>query len=176
MSFGILILLLAIVPALRKRSGLFVTLWILGSALLGYEYMEVFFSCGVQDFILSLPQPIGIVSISLTKLSAFFGLIFSIGLPLGMLYGHHYLKERDGEDLGSHLFWLGLMGLSIHCLLWIRHSLVFLMFWELMSLSSFFCVLFSKRENLQASLNYLITMQVGAAFLIAGFACPATIK
>ncbi|MCB5272041.1 MAG: hypothetical protein LHW56_09385, partial [Candidatus Cloacimonetes bacterium] len=101
---------------------------------------------------------------------AFFGVIFSLGLPIGMFYGHFYLKEHPSKALRSHLFWLGVMGLSMHGLLWVRHSMIFLMIWELMSLSSFFCVLFSKRENLEAGLNYLITMQVGAVFLIAGFA------
>ncbi|MCB5261129.1 MAG: hypothetical protein M0Q16_09790, partial [Candidatus Cloacimonetes bacterium] len=153
-----------------KRSDFFVILWILGSAFLAYEYMEVLYSRSVQDFILMMPEPVGSVSIALNKLSAFFGVIFSLGLPLGMFYGHFYLKEHPSESLGSHLFWLGVMGLSMHCLLWVRHSLIFLMFWELMSLSSFFCVLFSKRENLEAGLNYLITMQLGAVFLIAGFA------
>lgn len=169
MSIGILILLIAIVPALWKRSGIFVILWFLGSAFLAFEYMEVLYSRAVQDYLLSMPPPLGEIHIGLNKLSAFFGAIFSLGLPLGMLYGHFYLKEHTSEALRSHLFWLGIMGLSMHGLLWIRHSLVFLMVWELMSLSSFFCVLFSKQENLKPGLNYLIMMQVGAAFLIAGF-------
>lgn len=170
MSIGIIILLVALIPALWKRSDFFVVLWILGSAFLAYEYMEVLYSRSVQDFILVMPPPVGSISIALNKLSAFFGVIFSLGLPIGMFYGHFYLKEHPSKALRSHLFWLGVMGLTMHGLLWVRHSLIFLMIWELMSLSSFFCVLFSKRENLEAGLNYLITMQVGAAFLIAGFA------
>lgn len=170
MSIGIIILLVALIPALWKRSDFFVILWILGSAFLAYEYMEVLYSRSVQDFILMMPAPVGTVSIALNKLSAFFGVIFSLGLPLGMFYGHFYLKEHPSKAMGSHLFWLGVMGLTMHGLLWVRHSLIFLMIWELMSLASFFCVLFSKRENLEAGLNYLITMQVGAVFLIAGFA------
>lgn len=170
MSIGILILFIALIPALWKRSDYFVILWILGSSFLAYEYMEVLYSRSVQDFILVMPSPVGTVSIALNKLSAFFGVIFSLGLPVGMFYGHFYLKEHPSDALRSHLFWLGVMGLSMHCLLWIRHSLIFLMIWELMTLSSFFCVLFSKRSNKEAGLNYLITMQVGAAFLLAGFA------
>ncbi|MDD4231878.1 MAG: proton-conducting transporter membrane subunit, partial [Candidatus Cloacimonetes bacterium] len=169
MSIGILLLILTIIPALWKRSGYFVILWVLGSAFLAFEYMEVLYSRSLQEFIITMSPPVGIVNIALNKLSAFFGVIFSLGLPLGMFYGHYYLKEHPTKDLCSHLFWLGLMGISMHCVLWIRHSLVFLMFWELMSLSSFFCVLNSKKENIQAGLNYLITMQIGAAFLIAGF-------
>jgi formate hydrogenlyase subunit 3/multisubunit Na+/H+ antiporter MnhD subunit len=170
MSIGILILVLAIVPALWKKSGVFTILWILGSAFLAFEYLEVLYSRAVHDYIVAMPLPVGDVSVALNKLSAFFGVIFALGLPIGLLYGHYYLKEHPGTGLRSHLFWLGIMGLSMHCLLWVRHSLIFLMFWELMSLSSFFCIVFSKRENLKAGLNYIVTMQVGAAFLIAGFA------
>lgn len=169
MSIGILILLISIIPALWKRSGFFTILWILGSAFLAFEYLEVLFSRAIHDYLIAMPLPVGEVNIALNKLSAFFGVIFSIGLPIGFLYGHFYLKEHPETGLRSHLLWLSMMGISMHSLLWIRHSLVFLMFWEMMSLSSFFCIVFGKRDNLKIGLNYLISMQVGAAFLIAGF-------
>jgi formate hydrogenlyase subunit 3/multisubunit Na+/H+ antiporter MnhD subunit len=170
MSIGMLILALSIIPAMWKRSGYFVGMWILASAFLAFEYMEVLYSRNLPEFIVTMPYPVGIINISLNKLSAFFGVIFSIGLPPAMFYGHYYLKEHPTSALRSHLFWLGIMGISMHTLLWIRHSMVFLLVWELMSLSSFFCVLYSKKENLKPALNYIVTMQAGAAFLIAGFA------
>ncbi|HQB98645.1 MAG TPA: hypothetical protein PKZ46_06890, partial [Candidatus Cloacimonadota bacterium] len=69
MSIGILILLIAIVPALWKRSGIFVILWFLGSAFLAFEYMEVLYSRAVQDYLLSMPPPLGDIHIGLNKLS-----------------------------------------------------------------------------------------------------------
>jgi len=169
MSIGFIILFLGLIPALWKRSGLFSIVWLMGSGFIAFEYLEVLYSRNVQDYLLLFPDPIGTANIGLNKLSAFFGVIFSIGLPLGMLYGHFYLKEHPGPGLRSHLFWLGLLGLSMHGLLWMRHSLLFLMLWEVMSISSFLCVIQDRSASLKAALNYIITMQIGAGFLIAGF-------
>lgn len=170
MSIGFLILFVAIIPALWKRSGIFSVLWLLGSGFMAFEYLEVLYAHNIQDYLLNFPMPIGVANIGLNKLSAFFGTIFSIGLPLGMLYGHFYLKAHPGPGLKSHLFWLGLLGLSMHGILWMRHTLLFLMLWEIMSISSFFCVIQDRRDSLKAALNYIITMQIGAGFLLAGFA------
>lgn len=170
MSIGFLILLLALIPALWKRSGVFSLVWILGSGLLGFEYGEVLYSREIQDFILTLPMPLGEVNIGLDKLSAFFGVMFSLGLPIGILYGNFYLKQHKIVGLRSHLFWLGVMGLAMHGILWIRHSLLFLLVWEIMSLSSFFCIIADREHSLKAGLRYLAMMQVGAAFLCVGFA------
>lgn len=169
MSIGFLILFLAIIPALWKRSGLFSILWLLGSGIIAFEYLEVIYSRTVQDFLISFPYPIGTANIGISKLSAFFGTVFAIGLPLGMLYGHFYLKQHPSEGIRSHLFWLGILGLSMHGILWMKHSLLFLMVWELMSISSFFCVIHDRQQSLKAGLNYIITMQIGAAFLMVGF-------
>lgn len=169
MSIGFLILFLALIPALWKRSGLFAILWLLGSGIIAFEYLEVLYSYSVQDFLISFPLPLGIANIGLNKLSAFFGTIFSIGLPLGFLYGHFYLKQHQAPGLRSHLFWLGILGLSMHGILWMRHTLLFLMVWEVMSVSSFFLVMHDRSSSLKAALNYIITMQIGAGFLMAGF-------
>ncbi|HOH47277.1 MAG TPA: hypothetical protein PLX59_05505, partial [Candidatus Cloacimonadota bacterium] len=101
MSIGFILLFLSLIPALWKRSGLFSIVWLLGSGFIAFEYMEVLYSRNVQDYLLMFPDPIGIANIGLNKLSAFFGVIFSIGLPLGMLYGHFYLKEHPGPGLRS---------------------------------------------------------------------------
>lgn len=170
MSIGMLILLGSLVCALWKRSSLFALIWILGSCFLTWEYGSVLFGSGGFDYVLLLPGPFGAARIALNPLSALFGLIFSLGLPLGMIYGHYYLNEHHAEGLRSHLVWLGTLGISMHALLWVRHSLLFLMLWELMSLASFFAVIQDRDRSLKAGISYLITMQIGAAFLIAGFA------
>lgn len=169
MSIGFIILFLALVPALWKRSGIFTVLWLLGSGIIAFEYLEVIYSHSVQDFLISFPLPIGLANIGLNKLSAFFGTIFALGLPLGILFGHFYLKEHPASGLRSHLFWLGVLGLSMHGILWMRHTLLFLMVWEVMSIASFFCVIHDRSQSLKAALNYIITMQIGAGFLMAGF-------
>lgn len=170
MSIGIIILLVALIPALWRRSGTFALLWLLGSGFMAFEYMQVLFSWSVQDYLVSFPLPIGEANIGLNKLSAFFGVIFSIGLPLGMLYGHFYLKAHVAGHLRMHLVALGILGLSMHGVLWMRHGLLFVLVWEIMSVSSFLCIIYDGKSSFKAALNYLITMQIGAAFLLAAFA------
>lgn len=94
MSIGFMILFLSLIPALWKKPDLFCIGWILGSGLLGYEYAEVLYSRTIQDFIIQFPAPIGIANIGLNKLSAFFGVIFAIGLPIGFMYGNFYQIGR----------------------------------------------------------------------------------
>ena len=170
MSIGIIILFIALIPALWRRSGTFALLWLLGSGLMAFEYMQVLFSWSVQDYIVSFPLPIGEANIGLNRLSAFFGVIFSLGLPLGILYGHYYLKAHTPGHLRTHLVALGVLGLSMHGVLWMRHGLLFVLVWELMSISSFLCIIYDGKSSFKAALNYLITMQIGAAFLMAAFA------
>lgn len=169
MNIGFILLILAFIPALFKRSALFSLVWAIGSAFLAYDYLSVLFSFGMQDFLLSLPSPIGTASIYLDRLSAFFGLIFSVGLPLGIFFGHGYLKGQEQKGLSSHLFWLGLLGISMHALLWLKHSLLFLIFWELMGIASFFCVIHSGEKSFKVAINYLVTMQIGGLLLMVGF-------
>ncbi|MDD5697758.1 MAG: proton-conducting transporter membrane subunit, partial [Victivallaceae bacterium] len=54
----------------------------------------------------------------------------------------------------------------------VRNALAFLVVWEVMSLASFFLVVFEneKPEVAAAGLNYLVTMHISVLFLIIGFA------
>ncbi len=169
MNPGFVILSASLLFAATKRHLLFALIWIIGSALIGYDYVQVMFGSIEQSYILPLPSIIGSASIGLNPLSAIFGLMFSLGLPLGIVYSYFYHKEHPLPCLRSHLIWLGLMAISMHAILWIRHSLIFLVFWELMSLSSFFCVIANRKQSIGAGLLYIVMMQIGAFFLFAGF-------
>jgi formate hydrogenlyase subunit 3/multisubunit Na+/H+ antiporter MnhD subunit len=53
----------------------------------------------------------------------------------------------------------------------VQNALAFLIAWEIMSLSSFFLVIFEneKEECFRAGINYLIAMHIGVLFLISAF-------
>lgn len=166
-TLGLLILCSAIVLALFGKTGAFTWLAALaslpllfanGAILIGYDPSQI----------LNLK---GFPVISPGYVPAFFGLIFSLGFPLGLIYGHHYLKAHPGKGLASHQVWLGLMMLSMQILILVQNSLHFLIAWEIMSLSSFFAIM-NDRENAQtvsAALYYFVMMHIGAAFLFVGF-------
>ncbi len=120
-----------------------------------------------------LGYPIGAASFVLDPLSALFAVVIAIGGLASLLYAGGYLRSYlgSGRTIGSHWFFLVLLIVSMLLVVVIRHAILFLIAWELMSLSSFFLVLFEneRREVQRAALNYLITMHVGLFFLIAAF-------
>ena len=123
-------------------------------------------------------EPIGAAFFRLDPLAALFALVTSIGVLLTSIYSIGYMKMYSGEhaELSSYYFFLGLMAGSMLLLVTAQNAIVFMVLWEIMSISSFFLVAFEngKEEVRKASLYYFIAMQVGAAFLIAAFSwCSA---
>ena len=53
----------------------------------------------------------------------------------------------------------------------LRDALAFLIIWEIMSLSSFFLVIFEseKKETIEIGIKYLIQMHIGIVFLMVAF-------
>lgn len=123
-------------------------------------------------FILS--DPLGICYFRLDPLASLFVIIISIGSFLCAIYSSRYMEMYTTKKLSfsSYYFFLGILSVSMLLVVLAQNAIVFLIFWELMSVSSFFLVSFEndKSEVLKSGLYYLISMQVGAAFLISGFA------
>ncbi|MEG8946703.1 proton-conducting transporter transmembrane domain-containing protein [Rosettibacter firmus] len=116
--------------------------------------------------------PIGTVPVRIDPLSAFFILIISLGGFFSAIYSSGYMKIYLEEySLSSFYFFLGLLIFSMLMVVTVQNAIMFLIIWEIMSLSSYFLVLFeNKKEDIRKNSNYyLIAMQIGAAFLIAAF-------
>ncbi len=118
--------------------------------------------------------PIGKVNFVLDPLSAFFALIILIGSFLASCYSAGYMKMYIGKNaqLSAYHFFLGLMSTSMIFVVVVQDAILFLISWELMSIASFFLVTFEneKIEVRKAGIYYFTSMQIGVAFLIAGFA------
>lgn len=168
---GLLLLILAAMSGWLKRSSIFSMLITLGSAFIAIAAIKCLFMGSSETLQFSLTEPWGRVVFTFTPLSALFGLIFAFGSPLAAWYGHGYLKQYGRSNLGSHLFWLGVLILSLQLTILARHSLMFFLAWELMSMSSFFCLLYEHHKSItrQAGHYYIVFMQVGAFLLLAGF-------
>lgn len=113
---------------------------------------------------------IGNVNFVLDPLSAIFVLIILIISFFSVIYSIKYL-EIYKKDLSSHYFFFGIFISSMVLVVIVQNILIFLIFWEIMSLSSFFLLLFDreKKEVRRAAINYLVSMQIGALFLFCGF-------
>jgi formate hydrogenlyase subunit 3/multisubunit Na+/H+ antiporter MnhD subunit len=117
--------------------------------------------------------PIGQVHLLLDPFAAFFVMVIAIGSIFCAMYGSGYMKQYHGKGkaVSAHFFFLICLFVAMLLLPVIRNAIVFLIVWEIMSLSSFFLVIFEseKKEVFDAGIFYLIMMHVSVILLMAGF-------
>ena len=116
----------------------------------------------------------GTVNFVIDPLSAIFIVIISIMSLLGLIYANGYLKPyiEKGKSISSHSLFLMLLIASMLGVVTVQNGLFFLVIWELMSLSSFFLVIFEgeKKEVRKAGIKYLVYMHLSVLFIISMFA------
>ncbi len=144
-----------------------------GALLTGYSALLALSGRCTPDILFNMNFPFGETRFVMDSLSALFVFIFSlIYLPVS-LYSSGYLKHyNDGKRERLHYISLSLLIASMMLVVTSTNAIMFLVLWELMSLSSFFLVSFEneKQEVYDASINYLIAMHVGVVFIISAFA------
>jgi len=115
----------------------------------------------------------GDIIIRIDELSAWFILIINFTCVTGVFYGTGYLKAYDNpaKKLSMHWILYILFQLSMVWVCMIQHGLVFLIAWEVMSLSSMMLVIFDANnpKTLKAGINYLVQMHISVVFLTIGF-------
>lgn len=124
--------------------------------------------------VLKLPwqMPLGSLSLSLTPLSAVFILPILIVSGLSAAYGYEYLKNSGAyKNLGLHWFFFNILTASMLIVVTAGNAILFLLAWEVMSLSSFFLVMFesTNRDVRKAGWLYLTATHIGSAFLLVLF-------
>ncbi|MBE7706130.1 MAG: hypothetical protein E7Z91_02655 [Cyanobacteria bacterium SIG30] len=115
----------------------------------------------------------GNVILNIDNLSAFFILLISlISLP-SIIYSNGYLKPyiEKGKNISTQIVFLPLLLASMLLVVSVSNAFMFLVCWEIMSLSSFFLVVFEteKKEILKAGIKYLVFMHVSILFIIFAF-------
>ena len=116
--------------------------------------------------------PFGSFSMALDALGCVFLVPILILCALSALYGFEYLKHYYGrKNIGSAWFFYNILVASMIAVVLARNAMLFLLAWELMSVSSFFLVLFEgeKKEVARAGLIYLIATHIGTLFLLVMF-------
>ncbi len=115
------------------------------------------------------------LKITIDALSAFFILVLNFTMFTGVLYARgylrHYLASKNRVEFSLHHFSFLWLHVSMLLVCMIRDGLAFLVVWELMSISSFFLVIFEseKKETVRTGIKYLLQMHIGLAFIMAGF-------
>lgn len=109
------------------------------------------------------------LTIYIDSLSAFFLLIISTVSLVSSIYGLKYMEQyAKSYSLGAFGFFYNLFIASLLLVTTASNGLYFLLVWELMSLTSYFLVIFenTKKENINAGLIYLIMAHFGTAFIL----------
>ena len=118
-------------------------------------------------------MPWGSFYLELDGLSAFFLVVICLVSGVASVYGAGYLAAwRGRKALGPVCFFYNVLVASMMTVVLARNGLLFLVAWEVMSLSSFFLVTFeSERPGVrEAGWTYLVATHLGTAFLLTLFA------
>ncbi len=120
------------------------------------------------------PFLFGEVNFVIDSLSAFFIFVISIMSFLGSVYAVGYIKPYLNRNMNitSHCIALNTLVLSMLTVATVQNALFFLVVWEIMSLSSFFLVIFENTQKnvLSAGIKYMIYMHISVIFILAAFA------
>lgn len=123
-----------------------------------------------------IEQPIGYfgllgdIDLKVDYLSAVFIIMINFVVLASSLYSIGYLKKltHDAMALNLHLTAFSVLHASMLLLCMFDNILAFMIFWEIMSFSSFVLLIFDyqRTKNIRAAVNYLVQMHIGAVFLM----------
>jgi len=115
----------------------------------------------------------GLIPIRVDYLSAWFLLVIGFTFLTGAWYGIQYMKQYIDQpsNLTLHAVAFIVLFTSLIDLCMIQNSLVLLVIWEMMALSSFIVIIFEnyKADTLKAGINFLIQSHVCILFLTFAF-------
>lgn len=125
---------------------------------------------------LCVPVPWSVVGVKwafvVDPLSAFFLLVISVTVLAVSVFSIGYVTEYIGKhDVGVLGLLFNLFIFSMIALVSSENSMMFLFFWELMSLASFFLVVFDHRNSKvrKAGFIYVVMTHIGTMFIVAAF-------
>ncbi len=178
MQFGLLSVVVLLVGfigiATGKNKALFALLTILVNSLI--TTIPSIFALGgdVQSGTLHFSHIPGLpIDIRVDKLSAWFILIINVTSLNGALFGLGYMRSYQHlkTNVGLHWIFYVLFHISMVWVCMFQNGIMFLISWELMSLSSLMLVIFEyqNKGTLRAGINYMVQMHISVIFLTAGF-------
>lgn len=168
------IMSLAIFPFLNTHKLSFAALVIIIlQVLLSFVVVFQVFSNGNIEYSYAGSLITGAIPVKIDYLSAWFILVISFTFFTGAWYGLNYMKKyrEQSSNLMLHAitYILAYTGLINICI--VQNSIVFLVVWEIMALSSFTMIIFEhhKKETLKAGINFLIQSHISILFLTIAF-------
>lgn len=175
-QISILIFLGGALAGLLLHNNRFARHAIFGSAMIGSVF-TIMFSIDVitgKPMTWMVPNviPFFDLEIFVDGIAAFFLLMVGIVSFAVSIYSIGYSKEYQIKKRTMALgFLFNVFILSMVLVVASNNAFFFLLFWEVMSLTSFFLVIYDhdKEENVKSGMTYLVMTHLGTAFIFASF-------
>jgi hydrogenase-4 component B len=145
---------------------------ILGSVSGLWTSLSVLIPGSVFSFRIGTSLPLLAISFRVDRLSAYFVFTISLIALLASVYAWGYVKHYYRKyDIGMLGFFYNIFLAGMVMVVSADNALFFLVVWEVMSLASYFLVVFENREkdNVKAGLLYFVMTHVGTAFITLAF-------
>lgn len=120
----------------------------------------------------SIVTPLLSFSFHIDALSAFFVFIISLITLFSTIYGVGYIKHYYKKySIGALGFFYNLFIVGMLVVVTASNGLFFLIAWEIMSIASYFLVIYDRNDknNIKAGFLYLVMTHIGTAFIILAF-------
>ncbi|NDL64061.1 hydrogenase 4 subunit B [Acerihabitans arboris] len=165
---GILSLLLA------RREGL--AIWVAGLAAMAggvlglLAAIPVLLSGETLAYAAAGPFPFAAFSVRLDGLAAFMLLVISLLVTVCALYSIAYVREYQGRGAAAMGFFMNLFIASMAALVVMDNAFWFIIFFEMMSLASWFLVIADQDdESIDAGLLYFFIAHAGSVLIMVSF-------
>ena len=156
-------------------SGIFLGSLVAGGILGLMAAIDILIGRGISGYHLNIKMPLGEFYIGLDPLSAFFLLTVVVLFILAGIYGYAYLKDTNTKNVSVHYAFFNLELLGLILVVTARNGILFLMAWELVTISAYFLITFydERPEVRDAGYLYLIATHIGVFCLWIMFALMA---
>jgi hydrogenase-4 component B len=174
--FSVLLLIAGAIVALllnaRSRVARYVSgiTGIVGSAV-GLVSAILSIGSGTEAVVLPVPLPFGQLILQLDGLSSLMvGLISVLGMAAS-LYSISDLKQFDHRSLGVLGFFTNLFIASMLLVVTVANAFYFMMFWEMMTVASYFLVVFEieNKDHIRAGYLYMFVAHAGGILILLSF-------
>ena len=143
---------------------------VLGGALGIVACIPVLISSDPVVDVFQTPFEFANFSIRIDGLAAFMVCVISLLVVVSALYSFSYVKEYKGKGAGSMGFFMNLFIASMVALVTCDNAFYFLVFFEMMSLASYFLVLTEQDDNaVNAGLLYFFIAHAGSVLIMIAF-------
>jgi len=152
---------------------------IIGSLFGLVASLSVILTGAVFSYAISSGSPLMDISLDVDRLAAFFIFVISLIALLASVYGIEYVKHFYKKyNIGALGFFYNTFILGMLLVVAAHNAIFFLVAWEIMSLASYFLVIFEnkEKENVRAGSLYFVMTHVGTAFILLSSCCCTVLR